>query len=270
MCNDVAIAHASAAVIETLETRRLLTADLAGVTSWDLIDDDGVSQGSATLEDGILKVTATDGNDEMRIGTLGAPGRFYVMVNRASVMLEVAAVRGVVIDAGAGNDALDFFNFGGVLDLPVRVYGGDGNDSLVAQRDRNNYDDPIAFMNGGPFAPTTLIGGAGDDDLHAGIGDCYMDGGPGNDTFEHGWGHDKIRDRDKVKADKPAEGPQAIPPAPAPALVGESAKPATDDHAAATAGVAVTVLPTAFSVTPVMADADRSLLHGVADDPLTA
>src|ERR1044072_3038698 len=104
MSCDVADAHPSAAVIESLETRRLLTDATDGMT-WEFVDDNGVSQGTAILQDGVLKVTATDGNDEMTIGTHAEPGRFYVMINRAGISLDVADVRGVEIDAGAGTAA---------------------------------------------------------------------------------------------------------------------------------------------------------------------
>jgi len=275
ICANVADPRLTAAVIETLETRRLLTAaaDAATAAHWELRDDAGALQGTATLEDGILKVTATDGNDEMTLGTLSAPGRLYVMVNRASVTVDAADLRGIQIDAAAGDDCLDFFNFGGLVDVPVTVVGGAGNDSFVAQRDRNNYDEPIAFAGQGPFAPVTLIGGDGDDDLHAGIGDCYMDGGAGTDTFEHGWGHDKIRDKDKTKADGPAQATaptddHTAPPATLvtrPAAAGKG-----DDHTVPATMPATTVPPAPFCVLAVAGDADTTLLHGTSDDRFTA
>lgn len=70
------------------------------------------------------------------------------------------AVKGNVIDGGAGDDYLE-----GGLGQDA-IYGGDGND--------------------------VIYGLDGDDTIYGGAGDDYIDGGRGNDTLYGGAGNDKV------------------------------------------------------------------------------
>jgi Ca2+-binding RTX toxin-like protein len=229
ICANVADARLSAAVIETLEQRRLLTAaagDGALPTEWGFVGADGESRGTATLVDGILHVVTTSGGDAIQLGTNSDADLMYVTVVSSSgsagdysrvlgVQVERSRVHGIQIDAGDGNDTVDYHNFGGLLNLPTTINGGAGDDGLMGELDRNFHDDPIAFRNRQhSYAGVVLNGGDGNDYLDARIGDTTLIGGAGDDQFvtADSWGHNTIID-DPPPA-PPAKKPLVVPPAP--------------------------------------------------------
>ena len=86
----------------------------------------------------------------------------------------------VEFQGGAGNDR--FINY--VANLPVRAFGGAGNDYLEGY----NGNDVLV---GGP-GNDTLVGYGGDDQLWGDDGDDILRGGAGNDQLMGGAGHDRL------------------------------------------------------------------------------
>lgn len=132
--------------IETLESRRLLSASLAA---------------------GVLTVTGTDGNDRIEV-SLDSHNQILVKQQTAGknssgganvTRFDASAVSSIVVNALGGNDRLEISK---KIMLPATLNGGDGNDILIA---------------GGGV--TMLNGGAGNDLLITknGTGHDIVDGG---------------------------------------------------------------------------------------------
>ena len=146
---------------EPLEPRRLMSA-ATEVTQVDYLG--GVQ----------LRVTGTDGDDQINVRF--DPNLGYVVTNTAdaSTTLYGGDVKTVRVDGGAGNDSI-------TIDWTVArrafLYGGDGDDALVGAR-ASDYLSGGAGMN-------TLDGGEGDDVLvtvGGGVND-RLTGGGGTDSF---------------------------------------------------------------------------------------
>lgn len=166
---------------------------------------------SATLANGVLTVTGTEGRDQIVVrehhdtisvkgmqidvggvmqSTVPASAVTSVAVNalggndRVDVRtLKVAAV----VDGGAGNDVI----LGGVGDDSLT--GGDGNDILNGGAG----DDSINGGSGndsesGQSGNDDLAGDDGKDSLNGGSGDDSLDGGSGNDALYGGAGNDDL------------------------------------------------------------------------------
>jgi uncharacterized repeat protein (TIGR01451 family) len=105
----------------------------------------GVSQGSAFAPTGHVLVYSLGGNDVIRV------------LSGSGALTGVLVASPVVIDAGAGNDAVDTSGAAG----NSIVIGGDGNDSVTGGSGRD-----------------ILIGGRGLDQLKGGAGDDILIAGP--------------------------------------------------------------------------------------------
>ena len=284
---NVADARGSAAVIEALESRRLLTAAAAaGPTAWELIGADGEHRGTATLVDGLLHVVTTSGSEDVQIGTVGndvyvrvhgnSGVRDYARVRDATV--ERTRVRAIMVDAGDGNDGVYFFNYDGLVNLPTTINGGAGDDDLYGEDCFDNCYEPIASRaHQSSYARMVLNGGDGNDRLDARIGDTTLIGGAGDDVFlaardYETWGNNTIVDEPPHRELPPIVGPVTVPvpmpPAsPRPVTPVTPRRPAVTEPAEPEAAVAVP--PAAFSVAPV-APAAGSLFDGDARDVLWA
>jgi hypothetical protein len=129
-----------------------------------------------------------------------------VAVGQSLVIPEITGIVQVLL--GSGDDRLDA---SGVLTKPLRIYGGDGNDTLIggAADDFIDADGPEGrgndWIDGGAgddviyadgpegydpddaFGRDTIYGGEGDDVIYGdgaeGSDDDFIDGGPGNDVI---------------------------------------------------------------------------------------
>ncbi len=118
----------------------------------------------------VLVVGGTGSDDVIVFTRAGLQGEVRVWVNGRDEGT-FAPTGGVVGYGYEGNDVLFVFAYRG----PARLFGGGGNDFLVA----------------GP-GDSILCGGDGDDALLGGPGDDVLVGGDGNDVLWGGGGHDVL------------------------------------------------------------------------------
>jgi Ca2+-binding RTX toxin-like protein len=125
-----------------------------------------------------------------------------VRSNSHTVTCDVPRPASVSLDLGNKNDTARQTDVSTGLSLPMKIFGGLGDDTLTG----GFADDTI---DGGPGADTidgsdgndTLTGGAeidhisggrGNDTIDGQLGDDTIDGGPGNDVIHGGAGFDTI------------------------------------------------------------------------------
>lgn len=150
------LADAVRPVVEGLEQRQLLSVTL---------DQDT----------GILSITGTDESDVIVVRPAANRDNIRVQVNGEKAFFAKADVKGITVDAGAGNDYVSIFQVGGRIEIPATISGGAGDDTLA-----------------GGDADDVIIGGAGHDQLHGGRGNDLLRGGDGNDTIIGGAGDDTV------------------------------------------------------------------------------
>jgi hypothetical protein len=167
---------------ESLETRRLFStpANLAPVV---MLDDANHPVATVEVIDGVLTVTTSDGVDDAMIGSSKShPDQLFVHNNGARSYFSREGITGISVNLGDGDDAFAFYDENGLVNLPTTINGGAGDDEIGGEGDRDVMD-VLIDIGDGPFAPVHLIGGEGDDLLGGGIGDTVAEGGPGNDTM---------------------------------------------------------------------------------------
>ena len=121
-----------------------------------------------------LRVTGTDGDDQINVRF--DPGLGFVVTNTAdaSVTMYGGEVKTVRVDGGAGNDTI---TMDWTVGRRTYLFGGEGDDTLTGCR----ADD---YLNGGA-GTNSLDGGLGDDVLVT-VGGAVTDkltGGEGTDSF---------------------------------------------------------------------------------------
>jgi Ca2+-binding RTX toxin-like protein len=145
---------------------------------------------SASLNNGVLTITETNGADTVVVGK-NPQGKFFVTENGIPSLFLWNAVNKVVVNLLAGADN---FSAQPVVDKPLEIHGGDGNDT-----EKGGSGNDMLFGDNGD---DLLDGRGGNDDTHGGAGvdtadysdrtanlnisldDVNNDGGPG--------GHDNI------------------------------------------------------------------------------
>jgi Ca2+-binding RTX toxin-like protein len=137
-------------MIETLENRRLL---------------------AATLNNGVLEVTGTGGNDTI---TVRVENNLVVLFfNVGEKNYKLGNVKSVVVEGRAGNDWI-----ANGSTIPVKFMGGDGADLLSG----GNGNDTLVGNGGND----RLYGNGGTDVVNPGTGDDIVIGGLGTDTVTYG------------------------------------------------------------------------------------
>src|SRR6266571_2751741 len=84
------------AVLETLESRRLLSVPVAAEAS----------APAPTLSNGLLAVTGTAGDDNIRISIANDTSKLAVKVNGQATLFSLAAITKIKVDGLAGNDEI--------------------------------------------------------------------------------------------------------------------------------------------------------------------
>ncbi len=129
---------------------------------------------SIGIEDGILRIVGTAGNDQIDFALVSQTQAQVYDGGVAGTVIELDAVKAVSFAGLAGNDVLIL----GRVPLRVWAMGGDGDDAISASR---------------AVANDSLFGGDGNDYLYAGDGDDTLVGGAGYDGMIGGRGDDYIK-----------------------------------------------------------------------------
>ncbi|KKL22736.1 hypothetical protein LCGC14_2432460, partial [marine sediment metagenome] len=146
---------------------------------------------SAAMHGGTLKVRGDDdpaGPDDQIVLRLNSadPSVFEAVVNGEVVhSAPLADLRAVKIFAGLGDDTVQIDLGAAGADIPVRIFGGPGDDTLTG----GDADDKLLGGRGND----ELSGGDGDDRLRGGRGDDVLNGGDGNDRVRGGPGDDVLK-----------------------------------------------------------------------------
>ena len=157
-------------VLEGLEGRRLLAASLDG---------------------GVLTVAGTDGADSITVGLNSAGTRYSVNINGDAQTFNVSAVDKLVINAGAGNDKVQFNERNGRLTVSPTIDGGDGNDRITGSTRK----DKVTGGRGRDF----ILGAKGNDRLSGESDADTVFGDAGDDVVFGGGGNDVLGGDDEGK-----------------------------------------------------------------------
>jgi hypothetical protein len=166
--------------IEKLETRRLFS--VAGqLDQAVMLDDANHPVATAQVIDGVLTVVTGDGADDVMVGTQA--DQLFVHVNGIRKYFARGGIIGISIDLGDGDDGFGFHDYHGLVNLPTTVNGGAGDDEIGGENEFNFVGDRIENLGDAPFAPVHLTGGEGNDTLVGAIGDTVVEGGPGTNLM---------------------------------------------------------------------------------------
>jgi uncharacterized delta-60 repeat protein len=138
---------------------------------------------AARVEDRVLKITGTVGDDTIRLRRAG--GR--ILVTDALPSFDPASFSRIEVVGLAGNDVID----GSIATVPLLPDGGDGDDSLLG--------GASADLLVGGAGNDTLFGGRGNDTLRGGDGNDYLNGGPGGDQLFGDAGNDQLFSLDSAR-----------------------------------------------------------------------
>jgi hypothetical protein len=193
-----AVTDPSPVVMEAVEAR-ILFSDTPWWQSGDaavgsLQDLNGNVMGSASLDNGLLTVNGTSAGEEIVLGmAYGDPTKAYVRITRctnpdkceyasATYTYDRAELTGIVVNAGGGDDYLDFLSFGRALDIPVTLNGDAGDDGFEGNG-RSWDENKGGFIGGTTNIGVVMHGGEGNDTLSSGYGPDVLDGGDGDDLI---------------------------------------------------------------------------------------
>lgn len=152
---------------------------------------------SVTFHQGVLTFTGTPGSNVVEIHYLN-DGRLVFDAREMAGAIRSSDVSKVVVNLGAGNDALFYSNDTRVDDSHIQliVNGGSGCDvAILGGRAhatvRGGTGDDIVDADE-LTSPATILGNDGNDLLIGGSGDDWVDGGRGRDNLMGGPGTDTV------------------------------------------------------------------------------
>jgi uncharacterized protein YkwD len=168
--------------LECLEDRSLMSAHL-----------------SASLSGGLLRIQGTAGADTIVVreihNQISVDGVKISVAGHAAARVSASAVAGIEVFGNSGNDRI-YLNSQAVrgqqaLTRPVTVWGGAGNDLIVAgQGPETVYGGAGNDVIYGGAGKDRLYGEGGNDILVAGSGPTLLDGGAGTNLLVGGRGND--------------------------------------------------------------------------------
>ena len=166
---------------------------------------------SATLANGVLTVTGTDGRDQIVVrehhDTISVKGMQIDVGGVLQSSVPASAVTSVAVNALGGNDRVDVrtLKVGAAVDGGAgndvilggagddSLTGGDGNDILSGGAGDDSLDGGAGNdSESGQAGNDDLAGDDGKDSLNGGAGDDSLDGGAGNDAIHGGAGNDDL------------------------------------------------------------------------------
>ena len=170
-----------ARMVEPLESRRLLTANLSGRA---------------------LMIAGTDGDDEIRVTRTNAGATLNVSIQLAGdadpttgtdqeyTFDDAAGVNVVQINALGGDDLV---SFGSRFALDAQIDAGSGDDTVAGgDGDDYLYGGPGVDRLFGIGGNDTVSGGASKNDLYGGDGDDRLTGSGGRDSLYGEGGNDRL------------------------------------------------------------------------------
>jgi hypothetical protein len=195
---------------------------------------------SSEVHPGPLVINGTPGNDVIRVSIDPRDAsRLDVVVNGVTTRYALAAITGIRISSGQGNDDVETNELNGAVTIPMTLVGGNGNDTLVG----GSGNDSITAGNGkdvlaGEAGNDTLVsgngrdlllGGSGDDLLTAGNGQDTLSGDGGADTLIAGNGADDLQPGPDGIVLRGKAKDHAAPAGPVAAAASQQGKPGSDD-----------------------------------------
>lgn len=141
-----------------------------------------------TATDASSQRLTCDGKDATIVST-----KDFVKGTAGTDIIVVRSLGDIVVDAGAGNDAICVFT--GTYETPksVTVFAGTGNDRFYGSDGVDHFFGGSGNDEANSYAGNdTLFGGAGNDKLRAGDGDDYVRAGDGSDVIYAGAGTDVL------------------------------------------------------------------------------
>jgi Ca2+-binding RTX toxin-like protein len=146
---------------------------------------------------GSLRVDGTDNADKMIIQPLaGDPSMLSITFNNQSAgTVSIDKVLSVRIDGKAGSDRLVLTLPGDRTSMPIRIYGGAGNDTIHGSggNDRIYGGDGNDWIAGNEGSDV-IYGEAGADRIFGGDDRDFLFGGPGTDHLRGEGGRDAVRE----------------------------------------------------------------------------
>ncbi|MEM8873741.1 MAG: PKD domain-containing protein [Planctomycetota bacterium] len=187
-------------------------------------------EGRVELLGNILRLTGVDGaNNDIRIQDTGGNG-FNAIINGQTRSYSESSIGRIEIFGGDGDDNLTVSTG---INIPVRIFGNDGNDT-IAGGERNDTlfggagNDDITGRGGnelihGDAGADLIRAGNGDDrivgygendSIYGENGNDWIDAGQGNDFADGGAGSDQIFGAESGPGDAGGSTPPPTPPAP--------------------------------------------------------
>ena len=121
-----------------------------------------------------LRVYGTENDDVITLAQSGSTAdRLVVSVNGATAKFVLSRIQNIFVYGNSGNDKITFNQKYGAIFSASRLYGGAGNDTLIAGSGNDR-----------------LYGGNGNDRLYGGNGKDILDGGSGTDRLYGQGGND--------------------------------------------------------------------------------
>lgn len=177
-------------LLESLESRRLLSATLVGV--WTSPNPIGGT---------VLHVTGTDGND--RITVYGSSGKLGVRDEVGDTGAIYANITGVAVSGGGGDDFIEVQYSAGAV--PATITGGAGKDTILGGQGNDVLMGGLNIdLIDGRGGTNYMVGGRGNDTLIGIAGQAdEMLAGLGNNSY---WGSDNGSEIADINATELAEG----------------------------------------------------------------
>jgi Ca2+-binding RTX toxin-like protein len=153
---------------------------------------------SATLDLGVLSVVGTHKSDNITLTIEDrSPDQVTVKINGFARRFALTDIDQINIQGGQGNDFIEIDAGKKNINMPTRIYGSGGDDTLIggAAKDRfygGSQNDIIQGNNG----RDVIYGEAGDDTIDGGGGSDAIFGGTGNDSLTGGAGVDTLNGED--------------------------------------------------------------------------
>ncbi len=149
---------------------------------------------SVSLAEGTLQIIGTHKADNILV-TIDSktPDQIYIDINRFVRRFALSDVENIYIQGGQGDDFIRIDPGKRKIDMPTRIYGSGGVDTLEGGVGRDRiYGGGGSDRIDGNDSRDIIYGEAGADRIDGGQGADVIDGGDDNDTLTGGTGVDRI------------------------------------------------------------------------------